>query len=81
MVEKVLGNSAPIDDILVKLYLDMKSQNNYTQEQIDRKRWALEGVLVPATAKWNEEFLRSAGFRKIDCFWRCLNFGGWLAIK
>lgn len=81
MVEKVLGNSAPIDDLLVKLYLDMKSENSYTQEQIDRKRWALEGVLVPATAGWNEEFLKAAGFRKIDCFWRCLNFAGWLAIK
>lgn len=45
------------------------------------KRKSLEGVLVPITAKWNEELLESAGFSQIDCFWRCLNFAGWIAIK
>ena len=41
----------------------------------------LEGVLVPITAKWNEQLLGSAGFKKIDCFYRYLNFAGWIAIK
>lgn len=29
----------------------------------------------------NEDLLRMTGFKKIDCFWRCLNFAGWIAIK
>lgn len=81
LVEKVLGNTNEIDEVFVNEYYQMKSENAYTREQIQNKRKSLEGVLVPITAKWNEELLRSAGFRKIDCFWRCLNFAGWIAIK
>ena len=33
------------------------------------------------TAGWNEWMLRSAGFGEIDCFWRWLNFAGWIAVK
>lgn len=81
VVEKVLGNTARLDQLLVKLYYEMKVGNGYTQESIQTKRKSLEGVLVPVTAKWNEELLRQAGFHQIDCFWRCLNFAGWIAIK
>ena len=81
IVEKVLGNTNEIDSLMVDEYYRMKSENAYTQEQIQSKRKSLEGVLVPITARWNEDMLHSVGFRKVDCFWRCLNFAGWLAIK
>ena len=81
LVEKVLGNSALLNDLMTEEYLAMKSRNDYTQEQIDRKRLSLEGVLVPVTSRWNEELLRQAGFRDIDCFWRWMNFSGWVAVR
>ena len=81
VVEKVLGETAGIDTAMVKTYLEMKERNGYSREEIDRKRLALEGVLVPVTAKWNEELLRMAGFREVDCFWRWMNFAAWVAIK
>jgi tRNA (cmo5U34)-methyltransferase len=81
LVEKVIGADGPMDRLLVDLYHEEKRRNGYTQEEIDRKRLALEGVLVPVTAKWNEELLRDAGFRSVECYWRCLNFAGWLAVK
>lgn len=81
LIEKVLGNTNEIDELLVSEYYKMKSANAYTQEQIQSKRKSLEGVLVPITAKWNEELLSSVGFKKVDCFWRYLNFAGWVAIK
>jgi len=81
IVEKVLGETAEIDEIMVNLYYKMKATNGYNQEQIERKRLSLEGVLVPVTASWNIELLRAAGFRQIDCFWRWMNFAGWMAIK
>lgn len=80
-VEKVLGNSAVIDKTFVDIYYSMKQQNGYSYEEIQRKKLALEGVLVPVTAGWNEELLKISGFSEIDCFWRCLNFAGWMAIK
>lgn len=81
LVEKVLGNSEEIDSVLVKEYYQIKAENSYTEEQIAAKRKSLEGVLVPITAKWNESMLHDAGFQKLDCFWRYLNFAGWVAIK
>ena len=81
LVEKVLGASAEIDDVLVSEYYAMKKRNGYSQDDIDRKKLSLEGVLVPITAAWNEDLLDKAGFHQVDCFWRNLNFVGWIAIK
>lgn len=81
MVEKVLGSTAVIDDLLVERYLEMKRSAGYSEEEIQRKRLSLEGALVPVTYAWNEELLRQAGFAEIDSIWRAWNFAGWLAIK
>lgn len=81
LVEKVLGASASIDAALVEGYLRLKAANGYTNDEIERKRLALEGVLVPLTARFNEELLRGAGFSQVDCFWRWGCFAGWLAIR
>lgn len=80
-VEKILGANAEINQLMVDRYYALKSQSGYSQEAIERKRLSLEGVLVPVTAKWNEELLQMAGFRFVDCFWRWMNFAGWIAIK
>jgi tRNA (cmo5U34)-methyltransferase len=63
MVEKVIGASAAIDADMVDIYYQMKKEHGYSQDQIERKRLSLEGVLVPVTAKWNEEMLRVAGLK------------------
>ena len=81
MVEKVIGATAALDSAMVDIYYDHKKQHGYSQDQIERKRLSLEGVLVPLTARWNEDLLAMAGFREVDCFWRWMNFAGWLARK
>jgi tRNA (cmo5U34)-methyltransferase len=81
LVEKVIGSTADLDQCFVEEYLRLKAGHGYTQEQIERKRLSLEGVLVPVTAAWNEQLLHAAGFRQVDCFWRWMNFAGWLAVK
>ncbi len=81
LVEKVLGATADLDALMIDRYYTMKAENGYTQEQIERKRLSLEGVLVPVTARWNEELLRAAGFTQIDCFWRWCNFAAWIAVR
>ena len=81
LVEKVLGATARLDEAFVDLFLRIKREHGYSDSQIDRKRLSLEGVLVPVTARWNEELLREEGFASVDCFWRHLNFAGWVAVK
>ena len=80
-VEKILGADSYADNVFVNTYLDRKGNNGYTQEQINNKRKALEGVLVPVTDKWNKELLTDAGFKHVDCYWRHLNFAGWFGVK
>jgi tRNA (cmo5U34)-methyltransferase len=81
LVEKIIGSTATLDQLMVETYYRLKSEHGYSQDQIERKRLSLEGVLVPVTADWNREMLRSAGFTEIDAFWRWFNFAGWVAVK
>lgn len=80
LVEKIVGDSG-MDDLMVEMYYRMKRENGYSEEAIMAKRRILENVLSPLKAGWNVDMLREAGFRKVDMFWRCLNFCGWIAIK
>lgn len=81
MVEKVLGNTDKLNKLFVQEYYRKKEENGYSQEQINRKRLSLEGVLVPVTNDWNIDLLKHAGFKQIDVFWRWMNFVGYIAIK
>ncbi|MFC0863938.1 methyltransferase domain-containing protein [Sphaerimonospora cavernae] len=81
LIEKVLGADCELNDLMVNLYHQHKIQHGYSREDIDRKALSLEGVLVPVTAQWNMELMAQAGFQRIDCFWRWMNFAGWIAIK
>jgi tRNA (cmo5U34)-methyltransferase len=65
----------------VNLFPHIKRENGYSDSQIDCKRLSLEGVLVPVTARRNEELLHQEGFTSVDCFWRHLNFAGWVTVK
>src|SRR5437667_297216 len=70
-----------LDRNFVELYYEFKRASGYTREEIERKRLSLEGVLVPVTSGWNEELLKTVGFKQVDCFWRLMNFACWIAIK
>lgn len=79
LVEKVLGATDVVDERLSAHYRDMKRAHGYSDEQIERKRLSLEGVLVPITARWTEDMLQRAGFDHVDCVWRWGKFAAWIA--
>jgi tRNA (cmo5U34)-methyltransferase len=81
LVEKVLPSSTRTDRLMTELYHDLKRSQGYGEEEITRKALSLEGVLVPASAEWNEDALKAAGFTEVECLWRWLNFGAWLAVR
>lgn len=81
LVEKVLGGSGRIADLLTAVYHEGKRAAGYTAQDVERKRLSLEGVLVAQTATTNEAMLRNAGFMSVECYWRWANFAAWLAIR
>lgn len=81
LVEKVLGNDHFLNDLMTTLYQQMKRDNGYSEVQIAEKKRSLENALVPVSARSNEELLRSAGFKHVECIWRNLQFVGWIAVK
>lgn len=81
LVEKILGGTPESHQLLTRMYHQTKFRSGYSWDEIERKKASLEGVLVPVTERWNEDMLRSAGFKTVEPFWRCLNFCGWLAVK
>lgn len=62
-------------------YRAHKRRSGYSEAEIEAKARALEGVLVPLSAKTNEAMLRAAGFSHVESYWRAGLFCGWIAIK
>jgi tRNA (cmo5U34)-methyltransferase len=81
LVEKVLGENHISQEHLVDVYLQMKKDNHYTDEQISTKRASLENVLVPLRTSENIRLLKEAGFTTVQPFWQNLNFVGIYASK
>jgi len=78
--EKVLVGDSFLNRAYIDLYLRYKKQQGYSDEEIQRKREALENVLVPYRVDENIEMLRRCGFRTVDVFFRWFNFASFIAI-
>lgn len=81
LVEKLLGSANKTHELITDIYYEFKSANGYSSAEIDAKRASLEHVLVPLSSRWNEQLLYEAGFGEVECFWRWMNFAGYIAIK
>lgn len=80
--EKILGT----DPVLNRLYIDhylqfKKSQSGYTDAENQRKREALENVLIPYRLDENYALLERAGFKRMDTYFQWFNFVCILAVK
>lgn len=81
MTEKVLVSDSFLNRSYIDFYYEYKRREGYTNEEIQRKREALENVLVPYRVEENTDILRRCGFRTVDVFFRWFNFAGFVAIK
>lgn len=80
-VEKVLTNSSDMNRFFIDFYYDFKRRNGYTEEEIVRKREALENVLIPYRIEENTELFRRNGFETVETFFQWYNFAGFLCVK
>ncbi|MGH7885991.1 MAG: carboxy-S-adenosyl-L-methionine synthase CmoA [Thermodesulfobacteriota bacterium] len=81
VTEKVLSNDSLLNSYFIELYYDYKKQMGYSTTEINRKREALENVLVPLTIDENINILKTSGFEIVDTFFQYYNFAAFLCIK
>jgi tRNA (cmo5U34)-methyltransferase len=81
VTEKVLTNSTCMNRFFIDLYYDYKRRNGYSDGEIQRKREALENVLVPYRLDENLELFRASGFEVVETFFQWYNFVGFLCMK
>jgi tRNA (cmo5U34)-methyltransferase len=67
--------------LFIDTYYSFKRRNGYSDNEIARKREALENVLVPYTISENLEMIRRNGFKIVDTFFQWYNFAGFLCLK
>lgn len=81
VTEKVLTNSSDMNRYFIEFYYDFKRRNGYSEEEILKKREALENVLVPYRVDENFELFRRNGFPVVETFFQWYNFAGFMAVK
>ncbi len=80
--EKVLANDSVFNRLYIRHYLHFKkAQGGYTDTENQRKREALENVLVPYRLDENLKLLELAGFQHRDVYFQWLNFVCMIALK
>ncbi len=80
--EKILVNDPVLNRLYIDHYLQFKvSQSSYTDIENQRKREALENVLVPYRLDENYALLERAGFGRIGTYFQWFNFACLIAVK
>ena len=80
--EKILANDPVLNRLYIDHYLQFKvSQSSYTDLENQRKREALENVLIPYRLDENYALLQRAGFERIGTYFQWFNFACMIAVK
>lgn len=79
--EKVRFDDSRLSELSRRTYEDFKRCNGYSDTEIQRKKEALENVLVPLTRKEQLDLLHEAGFGTVETVFQWNNFVTYLAIK
>ncbi|MCA9290834.1 MAG: carboxy-S-adenosyl-L-methionine synthase CmoA [Phycisphaerales bacterium] len=79
--EKVMVADSMLNRVYIEIYLRYKRGQGYTDEEIRRKREALENVLVPYRIEENVALLQRCGFTTVDTWFRWMNFASMLAVR
>lgn len=79
--EKLAFDTPDVAALFQSLHDGFRFQNGYSELEISQKRTALEQVLFNETEAVHVARLRRAGFSKVETWFRCVNFGSFLALR
>lgn len=77
VIEKTIPEHPQHHDRYEQIYHDMKQAQGYSQVEIQTKKKALEGVLMPLTQSDNVTLFQNAGFVS-EPFFTWMVFSGWI---
>ncbi len=79
--EKIHFDNTQKQAEMANLHLDFKRANGYSELEIASKRQSLENILITDTSKTHLKRFKKAGFSQSFCYFQCLNFASFLAVK
>jgi tRNA (cmo5U34)-methyltransferase len=79
--EKVRSATVAFHELTTMIYERFKEENGYSRSEIERKKEALDQVLIPFTEDEHRQNLILAGFRSIDTLMKWNNFTTLIAQK
>ena len=80
ILDKILSNNAEFEIMFNQIYFDFKRKNIRSIEIIQKAK-SLRSVHSLKSQKETEELLYKSGFKKIENFYKFVNFSGFIAIK
>jgi len=81
LTEKVLNHDSEFEEIQQEIYYDFKKKNGYSELEINRKREALDNVLIPESVPHHINRLTNAGFNFVDVYMKWFQFTSFIARK
>jgi len=81
LVEKILLEDQRVNSDFIAFHYSYKIRKGYSYREINRKKKALENILIPYTYNQNIRILKQNGFETIEEFFRWFNFCGVVAVK
>jgi len=81
MSEKVKSPYPQFQETITRHYEAFKTHNGYARTEIERKKEALENVLVPLTEAQQVQMLYESGFSQVDSLIKLHHFISWVALK
>lgn len=80
--EKILSNDPLLNRVYIDHYLQFKlERGGYTDTENQRKREALENILIPYRLDENYALLERSGFGRVDTYFKWFNFASIIAVK
>ncbi len=80
-INKIQSNNSQFQDIFNQLYFDFKKSKKISSTDILKKARSLRSVMTLNTQNEEIKNLKNAGFKKIEVFFKYLNFIGIIAVK
>jgi len=78
IAEKIRFEDPETEAAFDAAHLDFKRANGYSELEISAKRSALENVMILDSEASHRQRFAAAGFRRVECWFRCLNWASFL---